>query len=187
MTQPKIIIIAGPNGAGKTTFAREFLPQEAGCPVFVNADLIAAGLSPFAPERAALQAGRLTLAAIAQHVAKRESFAFETTLSGKAYATQIPGVPALGGSVDSLRQRGRRAGAHQLERQTMTTPKHVSEPVPSYGQVPADANADFRGSLAAIKRAAVRARQLAEQTGTDLIVVRGGKVVRVPPKEKPSS
>ena len=59
MTAPKIIIIAGPNGAGKTTFAREFLPQEAHCPVFVNADLIAAGLSPFAPERAAIQAGRL--------------------------------------------------------------------------------------------------------------------------------
>lgn len=90
MTKPKIIIIAGPNGAGKTTFAREFLPQEAGCPVFVNADLIAAGLSPFAPERAAIQAGRLTLQAIAQHVAQRESFAFETTLSGKSYARQIP-------------------------------------------------------------------------------------------------
>ncbi|MGV3500111.1 MAG: hypothetical protein ACO1OR_14960 [Hydrogenophaga sp.] len=55
MTKPRIIIIAGPNGAGKTTFAREFLPQEAGCPVFVNADLIAAGLSPFEPERAAIQ------------------------------------------------------------------------------------------------------------------------------------
>ncbi len=46
----RVIIIAGPNGAGKTTFAREFLPNEAGCPVFVNADLIAAGLAPFAPE-----------------------------------------------------------------------------------------------------------------------------------------
>ena len=66
VTQLKIIIVAGPNGAGKTTFAREFLPQEAGCPVFVNADLIAAGLSPFAPERAAIQAGRLMLEAIAQ-------------------------------------------------------------------------------------------------------------------------
>ena len=66
----------------------------------------------------------------------------------------------------------------------MTTPKHVSEPVPSYGQVPADANADFIGSLAAIKRAAVRASQLAEQTGTDLIVMRAGKMVRVPPKQK---
>jgi predicted ABC-type ATPase len=54
---PKIIIIAGPNGAGKTTFAREFLPNEADCLQFVNADLIAAGLSPFAPE-AARQARR---------------------------------------------------------------------------------------------------------------------------------
>ncbi|MBK9346579.1 MAG: zeta toxin family protein [Burkholderiales bacterium] len=98
--QPKIIIIAGPNGAGKTTFAREFLPGEAGCPVFVNADLIAAGLSPFAPERAAIQAGRLTLDAIAQHVAHLESFAFETTLSGKAYARQIPQWQALGYRVE---------------------------------------------------------------------------------------
>ena len=87
---PRIIIIAGPNGAGKTTFAREFLPHEAACPTFVNADLIAAGLSPFAPEQAAIQAGRLMLAAIAQHVERRESFAFETTLSGRAYARQIP-------------------------------------------------------------------------------------------------
>ena len=100
MTPPKIIIIAGPNGAGKTTFAQEFLPQEAGCPVFVNADLIAAGLSPFAPERAAIQAGRLTLQAIAQHVARRESFAFETTLSGKAYARQIPQWRQSGCSVE---------------------------------------------------------------------------------------
>ena len=44
---PRILIIAGPNGAGKTTFAREFLPQEADCPIFVNADLIAAGLANF--------------------------------------------------------------------------------------------------------------------------------------------
>lgn len=100
MTQRKIIIIAGPNGAGKTTFAREFLPQEAACPVFINADLIAAGLSPFAPERAAIQAGRLTLAAITQHVARRESFAFETTLSGKAYARQIPQWRQLGYRVE---------------------------------------------------------------------------------------
>ena len=57
----RIIVIAGPNGAGKSTFAREFLPNEAACPVFVNADLIAAGLSPFAPEKAAIRAGRLML------------------------------------------------------------------------------------------------------------------------------
>ena len=49
ITTKKIVIIAGPNGAGKTTFAREFLPREADCPDFINADLIAAGLSPFAP------------------------------------------------------------------------------------------------------------------------------------------
>ena len=78
----KIIIIAGPNGAGKTTFAREFLPQEADCPTFINADLIAAGLSPFRPQAAALRAGRLLLAEIAAHVVRRESFAFETTLAG---------------------------------------------------------------------------------------------------------
>ena len=57
----KIIIIAGPNGAGKTTFAWEFLPNEARCPIFINADLIAAGLSPFEQERVALKAGRLML------------------------------------------------------------------------------------------------------------------------------
>ena len=66
MSTPKIFIIAGPNGAGKTTVAREFLPDEAGCLQFVNADLIAAGLSPFAPEAAALQAGRLMLTQIPQ-------------------------------------------------------------------------------------------------------------------------
>lgn len=85
----KVIIIAGPNGAGKTTFAHEFLPNEAGCPVFINADLIAAGLAPFAPETAAVQAGRLMLQEIERHFAARQSFAFETTLSGKAYLRHI--------------------------------------------------------------------------------------------------
>ncbi|OGR04014.1 MAG: Zeta toxin family protein [Deltaproteobacteria bacterium RIFOXYD12_FULL_53_23] len=86
----KIIIIAGPNGAGKTTFAEEFLPVEANCPIFVNADLIAAGISPFAPERAAFRAGRLMLEEIFVHVRLKESFAFETTLSGRGYAKLIP-------------------------------------------------------------------------------------------------
>ncbi|MBA1446014.1 MAG: zeta toxin family protein [Chromatiales bacterium] len=86
----KIIIIAGPNGAGKTTFAGEFLPNEAGCPNFVNADLIAAGLAPFAPDAAAFRAGRVMLAEIHNHVRLGESFAFETTLSGRHYARLIP-------------------------------------------------------------------------------------------------
>jgi predicted ABC-type ATPase len=85
----KVIIIAGPNGAGKTTFAREFLPNEAACPVFVNADLIAAGLAPFAPETAAVRAGRLMLAELERHFRAGESFAFETTLAGRAYLRHI--------------------------------------------------------------------------------------------------
>ena len=85
----KIIIIAGPNGAGKTTFARSFLPEEAQCPRFINADLIAAGLSPFAPEAAAIKAGRLMLREIAECTERGESFAFETTLSGLVYVAHI--------------------------------------------------------------------------------------------------
>lgn len=92
----KIIVIAGPNGAGKTTFAGEFLPKEAHCPTFINADLIAAGLAPFEPERAAFRAGRLMLEEIYNHARKGESFAFETTLSGRGYAGLIPGWRAEG-------------------------------------------------------------------------------------------
>lgn len=92
----KIVIIAGPNGAGKTTFAREFLPHEASCPDFINADLIAAGLSPFNPDAAAIRAGRLMLEEIGQRVAQRRSFAFETTLSGRGYAHKIREWQALG-------------------------------------------------------------------------------------------
>jgi predicted ABC-type ATPase len=58
---PRCIVIAGPNGAGKTTFAREFLPKDAGIVHFVNADLIAGGISPLRPELAAIAAGRLLL------------------------------------------------------------------------------------------------------------------------------
>ena len=86
----KVIIIAGPNGAGKTTFAVDFLPSEADCPVFVNADLIAAGLSPFRADWAAVRAARLMLEEIHGHVHKGNSFAFETTLSGRGYARWIP-------------------------------------------------------------------------------------------------
>lgn len=92
----KIIIIAGPNGAGKTTFARSFLPEEAQCPRFINADLIAAGLSPFAPEAAALKAGRLMLEEIAECVRKGESFAFETTLAGPGVSGAHSGMAGAG-------------------------------------------------------------------------------------------
>lgn len=92
----KILIIAGPNGAGKTTFARSFLPAEAQCPRFINADLIAAGLAPFAPETAAIKAGRLMLTEIAECVQRGESFAFETTLAGLGYLAQIKAWRAAG-------------------------------------------------------------------------------------------
>ncbi len=88
--QKKIVIIAGPNGAGKTTFAQEFLPNEAGCPEFINADLIARGLSPFAPEKAALPAEKIMLNQIAAYVRFGRSFAFEATLAGLNYARHIP-------------------------------------------------------------------------------------------------
>ena len=82
---PTCWIIAGPNGAGKTTFALEYLPQVAGCTHFINADLIAAGLSPLAPERELLAASRLFLREIDERIAAREDFAFETTLAGRTY------------------------------------------------------------------------------------------------------
>lgn len=84
--KPTLYVIAGPNGAGKTTFAREFLPFFAGCKQFVNADLIAQGLAPFAPETAALRAGRLMLEEIKRLADTGLDFALETTLSGRLYA-----------------------------------------------------------------------------------------------------
>jgi predicted ABC-type ATPase len=76
----RCIVIAGPNGAGKTTFAREFLPKDAGIVYFVNADLIATGLSPLKPELAAA----------------RMDFAFESTLSGTTYVGRLRRWKAAG-------------------------------------------------------------------------------------------
>jgi predicted ABC-type ATPase len=83
------MILAGPNGSGKTTFAREFLPAEGNCPTFLNADLIAAGLSPFRPESMAVEASRLMLEHVRRTVAKHESFTVETTLAGRSYLRMI--------------------------------------------------------------------------------------------------
>ena len=81
-------------------FATEFLPNEASCPLFVNADLIAAGLSPFRPNLAAVRAGRLMLQQIGEHVRRGDSFAFETTLSGRGHACRIPMWRTLGYRVE---------------------------------------------------------------------------------------
>ncbi|HEU0037883.1 MAG TPA: Zeta toxin family protein [Verrucomicrobiae bacterium] len=86
---PRCIVIAGPNGAGKTTFAREFLPKDAHVIHFVNADLIAGGLSPLRPELAALAGGRLFLTELDRLARARADFAFETTLSGLVYLNRL--------------------------------------------------------------------------------------------------
>ena len=86
---PRCIVIAGPNGAGKTTFAQEFLPEYAGVIHFVNADLIASGLSPFQPRMAAIQAGRLLLSEIDRLAATGVDFAIESTLSGLGYISRL--------------------------------------------------------------------------------------------------
>ena len=87
MNPKNLYIIAGPYGSGKTTFAKKFLPKY--CTHFINADLIAQGLSPFSPVVAAMKAGRLVLQEIEEMSGKGISFAFETTLSGKTYLSLL--------------------------------------------------------------------------------------------------
>lgn len=99
---PTCWIIAGPNGAGKTTFALEYLPQVVQCSRFVNADLIAAGLSPLAPERELLTASRLFLGEIEACIAAREDFAFETTLAGRSYLKLVRRLKTAGWRVELI-------------------------------------------------------------------------------------
>lgn len=99
---PTCWIITGPNGAGKTTFALEYLPQVAGCTHFINADLIAAGLSPLAPERGLLAASRIFLRDIEVRIAAREDFAFETTLAGRTYLRLVERLRTDGWRVELI-------------------------------------------------------------------------------------
>ena len=94
--KPRCIVIAGPNGAGKTTFAREYLPKEAWVLNFVNADLIASGLSPLRPELTAIPAARLMLDELDGFVEKRADFAWESTLSGLAHIKRLQTMKELG-------------------------------------------------------------------------------------------
>ena len=93
---PRCIIIAGPNGAGKTTFARSYLLQETEIVNFINADYIASGLSPLLPDRAARAAGRLLLEELERLTIAGESFALESTLSGRTYIDLIKRWKSLG-------------------------------------------------------------------------------------------
>lgn len=89
MKNKSVYVIAGPNGSGKTTFAKMFLPDYVMCPNFVNADLIAQGLSPFEPRSAAIKAGKLVLQQIHEYAERGVDFAFETTLAGKSYVSLL--------------------------------------------------------------------------------------------------
>ena len=97
---PTCWIIAGPNGAGKTTFALEYLPTIAQCSRFINADLIAAGLSPLAPEQQLLAASRLFLREIEEAISSQQNFAFETTLAGRTYLKLVERLMATGWRVE---------------------------------------------------------------------------------------
>jgi len=125
----RIVIIAGPNGAGKTTFAKNFLPVLGVFSDFINADSIARGLSPLEPEKASIQAGKAMLDQIANTVQRGQSFAFETTLSGRGYARHIPewrkagyhvtliflSLPSADMSVSRVRARVAQGGHHVPE------------------------------------------------------------------------
>ncbi|HEY5912055.1 MAG TPA: zeta toxin family protein [Verrucomicrobiae bacterium] len=93
---PNCYIFAGPNGAGKTTFATKFLPVYADCRNFVNPDLLARAFSPFDPDAGMLRAGRAVLERIGEFTITRTDFAFETTLSGRAYVPRLRRVKKVG-------------------------------------------------------------------------------------------
>lgn len=93
---PKVVVLSGPNGAGESTAAPRLLHQSLRIDEFVNADVIARGLSGFAPERVAIRAGRIMLQRLDELAESRASFAFETTLSGRAYAPWLERLAASG-------------------------------------------------------------------------------------------
>jgi predicted ABC-type ATPase len=87
--RPSVIVLAGSNGAGKTTASGGIIQETLGVAEFVNADVIAKGLSGFAPESAALQAGRVMLERLSELAEGWTSFAFETTLASRSFAPWI--------------------------------------------------------------------------------------------------
>jgi len=98
--KPSVYVFAGPNGAGKTTFANIILPQFLGVNDFVNADTIARGLSAFAPQSAAIEAGRLMLKRLDELKNQGTSFAFETTLASRSFAPYLRDAKEKGYNVE---------------------------------------------------------------------------------------
>lgn len=97
---PRCIVIAGPNGAGKTTFARRYLTESKRVVRFVNADLIAGGLSPLNPQLAAMRAGRWVLQEVDRFASQRADFAFETTFSGLGYVRRLRDWKTVGYQIE---------------------------------------------------------------------------------------
>ena len=102
MSKPNLYIIAGPNGAGKTTASYTLLPEMLGCVNFVNADEIARGLSPFAPEIVDVQAARIMLERVEELLAQKADFGLETTLATRSYVHLIKRAHILGYKVHLL-------------------------------------------------------------------------------------
>src|SRR5205823_5999398 len=125
-TSPQVVVVGGPNGAGKTTCAAALLPEDLQIRQFVNADTIAAGLSAFAPDTVAVQAGRLMLSRIAELAQQRHDFAFETTLASRSFAPFLRRIQREGYlvhviyvwlrspelAIERVRDRVRRGGHH---------------------------------------------------------------------------
>jgi predicted ABC-type ATPase len=101
-SKPRLVILAGPNGAGKTTSAKFLLRDSLKLREFVNADTVAAGLSGFAPETVAIEAGRIILKRIATLIEQRTSFAFETTLSSKSLTRILERATKAGYQIDLI-------------------------------------------------------------------------------------
>ncbi len=94
--RPSVVILAGPNGAGKSTAAPALLQGALAVDEFVNADVIARGLSAFEPDRVAIAAGRIMLARLDELAAQRVDFAFETTLATRSFAPWLRGLTLSG-------------------------------------------------------------------------------------------
>ena len=106
--RPSIVVLAGPNGAGKSTVAPALLHGALAVNEFVNADVIAGGLSAFNPESVAIGAGRVMLARLHELANQRASFAFETTLASRSLA---PWLRQLAASMRMVGWRPGRRGA----------------------------------------------------------------------------
>jgi predicted ABC-type ATPase len=97
--EPRVVVLAGPNGAGKSTSASRLLRGVLGVDEFVNADIIAQGLSGFAPDRVAMAAGRIMMRRLRELAALRASFAFETTLASRTFAPWLADLRSQGYAV----------------------------------------------------------------------------------------